>query len=497
MADFEGIVQTPNLGLYKPDYDNVADIEVLNANADKLDAAIPEKLSHYLPLAGGKMSGTIQFNTGVAITAADNTKRIHVCGGSDYLSGAHIVLNGKDSTEAPSQFKIVAQKDANTVHGLTGGTDGILSWTGNRIYNVGDFHSNSSKEGFVHTHATSGAQISFGVGESGTNRGIYDGVLNSGGYWLLNTDNGGNFAIRTKNGITLNGVTNGNLLWNTKKVVVEDDVATASTFGLMRAAAPADEINCNCDDAAITPEALYKLADYRMVSKAYKVGDIVGVPYHNELRLRCTLAGTTSSAALNTTSVTAGQTLTDGGCRWIVEKISQVDSVNGMTGAVTINGVPVGTVLPFAGSSTPAGYVLCNGAAVSRTTYAALFAVIGTTYGAGNGSTTFNLPNYTNKFLQGHTTAGTVKAAGLPNITGFTAGFPWNADNHGAYTSGRYSGTHGPTGAFYAGGWARSGRKDGREGSSTFFSAARSNSIYGNSSTVQPPAVTVRYCIKY
>lgn len=55
--------------------------------------------------------------------------------------------------------------------------------------------------------------------------------------------------------------------------------------------------------------------------------------------------------------------------------------------------VPVGTVLPFAGASAPTGYLLCNGAAVSRTTYAALFAAIGELYGAGDGSTTFNLPN--------------------------------------------------------------------------------------------------------
>lgn len=63
--------------------------------------------------------------------------------------------------------------------------------------------------------------------------------------------------------------------------------------------------------------------------------------------------------------------------------------------------VPAGTVLPFAGSSAPAGYLLAYGQAVSRTTYAALFAVIGTTYGAGDGSTTFNLPD-----LRGRTIAG-------------------------------------------------------------------------------------------
>lgn len=56
-------------------------------------------------------------------------------------------------------------------------------------------------------------------------------------------------------------------------------------------------------------------------------------------------------------------------------------------------GVTAGIVMAFAGSSAPAGWLLCDGAAVSRTTYATLFALIGTTYGAGDGSTTFNVPN--------------------------------------------------------------------------------------------------------
>jgi len=57
------------------------------------------------------------------------------------------------------------------------------------------------------------------------------------------------------------------------------------------------------------------------------------------------------------------------------------------------NTIPVGTMLDFAGVTAPFGYLVCNGDAVSRTTYAALFAVIGTTWGVGNGSTTFNLPD--------------------------------------------------------------------------------------------------------
>src|SRR3954447_9235482 len=55
--------------------------------------------------------------------------------------------------------------------------------------------------------------------------------------------------------------------------------------------------------------------------------------------------------------------------------------------------VSTGAILVFASSSIPSGFLVCDGSAVSRTTYAALFAVIGTTYGAGNGSTTFNVPD--------------------------------------------------------------------------------------------------------
>lgn len=63
--------------------------------------------------------------------------------------------------------------------------------------------------------------------------------------------------------------------------------------------------------------------------------------------------------------------------------------------------LPAGTIIPFGGSAAPTGYLSCDGSAVSRTTYAALFAAIGTTWGAGNGSTTFNLPDLQGGFLRG------------------------------------------------------------------------------------------------
>jgi microcystin-dependent protein len=55
--------------------------------------------------------------------------------------------------------------------------------------------------------------------------------------------------------------------------------------------------------------------------------------------------------------------------------------------------IPVGGLMPYAGATSPEGWLLCNGAAVSRTAYANLFALVGTTYGGGDGTTTFNVPD--------------------------------------------------------------------------------------------------------
>jgi microcystin-dependent protein len=64
-------------------------------------------------------------------------------------------------------------------------------------------------------------------------------------------------------------------------------------------------------------------------------------------------------------------------------------------------GAPVGAILASAGLLVPTGWFECNGAGVSRTQYAELFSIVGTTYGAGNGSTTFNLPDLRGRMLAG------------------------------------------------------------------------------------------------
>ena len=80
--------------------------------------------------------------------------------------------------------------------------------------------------------------------------------------------------------------------------------------------------------------------------------------------------------------------------------------------------MPAGSVIPYAGTSAPTGFLLCDGSAVSRSTYAALFAVIGTTYGSGDGSSTFALPDLRGRIVAGKDDMGGSAASKLTNQSG-------------------------------------------------------------------------------
>lgn len=97
--------------------------------------------------------------------------------------------------------------------------------------------------------------------------------------------------------------------------------------------------------------------------------------------------------------------------------VATANGSGGVTYAAT--GVPTGTILDFGGTVAPTGYLGCDGTAVSRTTYATLFGVIGTTWGAGNGSTTFNLPDFQRRVAVGSGGSGT---GTLGNAVGNTGG---------------------------------------------------------------------------
>ena len=81
--------------------------------------------------------------------------------------------------------------------------------------------------------------------------------------------------------------------------------------------------------------------------------------------------------------------------------LSQFEGYNGAAWGEIANGVPAGSIFSFASTTVPSGYLECNGAAVSRSTYSTLFATISTTFGSGDGSSTFNLPDLRGQFVRG------------------------------------------------------------------------------------------------
>lgn len=157
------------------------------------------------------------------------------------------------------------------------------------------------------------------------------------------------------------------------------------------------------------------------------------------------------------------------------------------TAIANLSIVPVGSIVPYAANTPPGGWLVCDGAAVNREDYPALFAVINTRYGSGDGSRTFNLPNFINKTFWGGSSSGTVKAAGLPNIKGALNFYRGSADGKtGAFSGSAVASTT------YAGFSQYGGHLV-----TPNFDASNSNAIYGKSSTVQPPALQTLIIIKY
>lgn len=111
---------------------------------------------------------------------------------------------------------------------------------------------------------------------------------------------------------------------------------------------------------------------------------------------------------------------------------------------------PPGMLAPFAGSSAPTGWLLCDGAAVSRSTYANLFAAIGTAYGAGNGTSTFNVPDMRGRTPVGRNagsfpTLGDTGGAESVTLTAAQSGLP--SHGHGASGSTGGAGGHSHSGS--------------------------------------------------
>ena len=168
-------------------------------------------------------------------------------------------------------------------------------------------------------------------------------------------------------------------------------------------------------------------------------------------------------------------------------------------------GVSTGTVIPWSDTSVPSGYLECNGQAVSRSTYAALFAVISTTYGSGNGSTTFNVPDLKNDNIVGRSnskalasTAGANAAQATGNVGGSTAAHTLTTPEFPSHTHGPVKG---PPAASQYGGAARppccfNPASGGNAGGGSGHSHNMSATFTGDTTSVLQPYLTMLYVIK-
>jgi len=174
-------------------------------------------------------------------------------------------------------------------------------------------------------------------------------------------------------------------------------------------------------------------------------------------------------------------------------------------GELLEGGIPTATIVPWTTASVPSGFLECAGAAVSRSTYAALFAIIGTTYGAGDGSTTFNVPNLQDNVAIGKSGTKNLGSTGGANTvtpTGNIAGSTANATLSTAQlASHSHSGGASPATPYSNNNPTPRNNPQGQQdtgsaGSGSGHSHNMSANFAGNATSVVQPYLTVMYIIK-
>ena len=172
-----------------------------------------------------------------------------------------------------------------------------------------------------------------------------------------------------------------------------------------------------------------------------------------------------------------------------------------------IEGIPTATIVPWSSASVPTGFLECNGQTVSRSTYSALFAIVGTTYGAGDGSSTFLVPDLQNNVAVGKSNnkaLGTTGGANTVTPTGNVAGSTANATlstaqlaSHSHPTNVRSQFPEGAGGTALTGSGNPAGANPtGATGSGQGHSHNMSANFAGDANSVLQPYLTLIYIIK-
>ena len=170
-----------------------------------------------------------------------------------------------------------------------------------------------------------------------------------------------------------------------------------------------------------------------------------------------------------------------------------------------IEGIPTATIVPWSSASVPSGFLECNGQAVSRTTYAALFAIVSTTYGVGDGSSTFNVPDLQDNVAVGKSGTKSLASTGGANTvtsTGNVGGSTANATlseaqlaSH-AHPGGGTTGISGPPQGNSYNTRFYNPTDTGATGSGTGHSHNMSANFSGDATSVLQPYLTIIYIIK-
>jgi len=178
-----------------------------------------------------------------------------------------------------------------------------------------------------------------------------------------------------------------------------------------------------------------------------------------------------------------------------------------------IEGIPTATIVPWSSASVPSGFLECDGSAVSRTTYATLFGIVGTTYGAGDGSTTFNVPDLADNVPVGKSNNKALASTGGANTVAATGNVGGSTANATLSTAQLASHTHNPSAAAVGGTQNSPGTRYGQTqtprnnnataslplnsaGSGSGHSHNMSATFSGDSTSVLQPYLALIYIIK-